>query len=77
MNGDLRGVTRLRTLVEAHCIRRTKKDDVNGKPLVPLPKKNIEVKELDFNDEERTRKFLFNLDLLYETNSWFLTFLLI
>ena len=69
MNGDLRAITRLRTLVESHCIRRTKKDDVNGKPLVPLPKKSIEVRELDFNDEERTRKFLFTLELLYEFRS--------
>ena len=40
-NGDTRGGIRLQTLVEAVCLRRTKQDKVNGKPLVTLPEKKV------------------------------------
>ena len=34
-------------------LRRTKSDQVNGRPLVALPKKTIRMKRLDFTTEER------------------------
>ena len=52
-NGSPRGILRLQTLIEAVCLRRTKQDEINGKPLVTLPPKVVTVKELDFTDEER------------------------
>ena len=52
--GDERGIIRLQILVEAVCLRRTKQDKVDGKPLVDLPKKNIVLRELEFTDEERS-----------------------
>ena len=52
-HGSMRGIIRLQTLIESVCLRRTKQDEINGKPLVELPKKNVQVKELDFTDEER------------------------
>ena len=51
--GDTRGVIRLQILVEAVCLRRTKQDKVDGKPLVDLPNKNIVLRELEFTEEER------------------------
>ena len=42
------------TVVKSICLRRTKTDQVNGRPLVQLPHKKIEVKELEFTEEERT-----------------------
>ena len=42
------------TVVKSICLRRTKTDQVNGRPLVQLPNKKIEVKELEFTEEERT-----------------------
>ena len=53
-NGDERGVIRLQYVVDAMMLRRTKKDEIDGKPLVKLPKKTIILKELDFTSEERT-----------------------
>jgi SWI/SNF-related matrix-associated actin-dependent regulator of chromatin subfamily A3 len=41
-------------LIEAVCLRRTKKDKINGKPLVALPSKTVTVRELEFTKEERT-----------------------
>ena len=49
----LTGFTRLQTLVEAVSLRRTKSDQVNGRPLVALPKKTIRMKRLTFTTEER------------------------
>ena len=49
----LTGFTRLQTLVEAVSLRRTKSDQVNGRPLVALPKKTIRLKRLTFTTEER------------------------
>ena len=51
--GDTRGVIRLQILVEAVCLRRTKQDKVDGKPLVDLPNKKVVLRELEFTDEER------------------------
>ena len=51
--GHPMGVERLQTVMQAICLRRTKTDEVNGQPLVRLPVKNMEVRELDFTDEER------------------------
>lgn len=48
------GVIRLQTLVEAVCLRRTKQDKVNGKPLVTLPEKIVSLRELEFTKDERT-----------------------
>ena len=42
------------TVVKSICLRRTKTDQVNGRPLVSLPNKKIEVKELEFTEDERT-----------------------
>ncbi len=53
-NGDPRGVQRLQTVVEAVCLRRTKEDEVNGQPLVKLPKKEVRIKHLEFTQEEKT-----------------------
>ena len=47
------GFTRLQTLIEAVSLRRTKSDQVNGRPLVSLPKKTIRLKKLTFTKEER------------------------
>ena len=47
------GFTRLQTLIEAVSLRRTKSDQVNGRPLVALPKKKIRMKKLTFTTEER------------------------
>ena len=44
---------RLQTLIEAVCLRRTKQDEINGKPLVSLPDKIVNIVELEFTDEER------------------------
>ena len=52
--GDMHGVIRLQVIVDAMMLRRTKKDEIDGKPLVKLPKKTITLKELDFTSEERT-----------------------
>ena len=49
----MKGILRLQTLIEAVCLRRTKQDEINGKPLVTLPPKVVTIKELDFTDEER------------------------
>ena len=38
--------------MQAICLRRMKNDQVNGKPLVALPDKDIRVRHLDFNEEE-------------------------
>ena len=35
------------------CLSRKKQDVVNGKPLVQLPEKNIETRELEFTDDEK------------------------
>ena len=51
--GSMRGVLRLQFLIEAFCLRRTKKDEVGGKPLVVLPPKNVQIKELEFTREEK------------------------
>ncbi len=51
--GDTRGVLRLQMLIEAVCLRRTKNDKINGKPLVALPNKTVTVRELEFSQEER------------------------
>ncbi len=51
--GDRLGLRRLQTLVQAICLRRTKSDKVNGKPLVQLPEKKVIQRELDFSDDER------------------------
>ena len=51
--GSTRGVLRLQMLIEAICLRRTKNDKINDKPLVALPNKTVTVKELDFSEEER------------------------
>ncbi len=40
-------------MVQAICLRRTKDDEVNGKPIVKLPNKTINVRYLDFTTEER------------------------
>ena len=42
------------TVVKSICLRRTKTDQVNGRPLVSLPNKKIVVKELEFTEDERT-----------------------
>lgn len=39
--------------MEAICLRRTKSDQVNGRPLVALPEKKVIMKELDFEKEEK------------------------
>ncbi len=52
-HGDPRGLQRLQTVIEAICLRRTKEDEVNGQPLVKLPKKDIRVRRLEFTQEER------------------------
>jgi len=51
--GDPCGVARLQTIVKSIALRRTKNDQVNGKPLVSLPSKTITVTELEFTREER------------------------
>jgi len=54
-HGDERGMLRLQTLIQTICMRRTKADQVNGKPIVQLPNKNVIVRKLEFNEEERMR----------------------
>ena len=45
---------RLQALIDAVCLRRTKKDEIApGKPLVTLPPKTIEIKELEFTRDEQ------------------------
>ena len=52
-SGDPIGFKRLQTLIEAVSLRRTKTDQVNGRPLVSLPKKTVRLKKLEFSEEER------------------------
>ena len=41
-------------IVDALCIRRTKKDEIApGRPLVTLPPKTITIKELEFSRDEQ------------------------
>jgi SNF2 family DNA or RNA helicase len=53
-HGHPHGLQRLQTLMQLICLRRTKSDQINGKPIVQLPKKTVSTKELDFTEEERT-----------------------
>jgi SWI/SNF-related matrix-associated actin-dependent regulator of chromatin subfamily A3 len=45
---------RLRTLIQAICLRRTKSDQVNGRPLVSLPSKTVKLTQLEFTKDERS-----------------------
>ena len=51
--GHPNGFVRLQTLIETVCLRRTKTDEINGKPIVSLPEKVIVTKELEFTEEEK------------------------
>ena len=39
--------------MRAICLRRCKNDEVNGKPIVSLPKKEIEIIDIEFTREEK------------------------
>ena len=51
-HGHPNGIQRLQTLMQAICMRRTKSDQVNGKPIVDLPNKSVTITELKFTEEE-------------------------
>ncbi|XP_059078743.1 helicase-like transcription factor isoform X2 [Tigriopus californicus] len=51
--GHPHAIQRLQTVVRAICLRRTKNDQINGKPLVNLPNKTVEVQMVDFKKEEK------------------------
>ncbi len=44
----------MQTVIEAICLRRTKSDEVNGRPLVSLPTKVVKLRKLEFTKEEKT-----------------------
>ena len=51
-HGHPHGIQRLQTLMQAICMRRTKSDQINGKPIVDLPEKTVTTTELEFTEEE-------------------------
>lgn len=44
---------RVQSLMGAICMRRTKHQRINGKPIVDLPTKEVILKKLDMSAEER------------------------
>ncbi|ESP03729.1 hypothetical protein LOTGIDRAFT_198942 [Lottia gigantea] len=52
-HGDESAITRVRALVANIGLRRTKNQQVNGKPLVELPARNVFIEKIKFSEEER------------------------
>ncbi|OZJ06532.1 hypothetical protein BZG36_00582 [Bifiguratus adelaidae] len=53
-NKDPKAFSVLQTVLEPLLLRRTKAmKDANGNPLVPLPKRTIDIEYLDFSDQEK------------------------
>nr|CAB3267349.1 transcription termination factor 2-like [Phallusia mammillata] len=52
-NGEQAAIKRVQCLMGSICIRRTKHQKVNGKPIVDLPTKEIILKKLEMSPEER------------------------
>lgn len=44
---------RVQALLKAVCLRRTKKCKVDGKPILELPPRNVDVVHTPFSDDER------------------------
>jgi len=52
--GRMSGYYRLQFILDAVCIRRTKKDEIApGRPLVTLPPKTVNLEELEFSRDEQ------------------------
>jgi hypothetical protein len=49
----LEGMTSLRIALRAVTLRRTKQSKIDGKPTVDLPPRTVELREVDFDEEER------------------------
>ena len=51
---DMQLLQRLQVLFKSIALRRSKNAEVDGKPIVDLPPKNIHMIHIDFNTGERT-----------------------
>lgn len=53
--GDKReqAMSKLHVLLKALMLRRTKKSEIDGKPILTLPEKNIEVRHCVFSQDEK------------------------
>lgn len=58
---------RLRFVLETFMLRRTKTAELNGKPILTLPKRNVEVLTLEFDDPSE-REFYESLEALIRGN---------
>ncbi|KAG7238033.1 hypothetical protein INR49_031387 [Caranx melampygus] len=51
--GDRAGLQNLQSLVKCITLRRTKRSEVNGRPLVSLPEKKVYVEQVELSQQER------------------------
>lgn len=59
LEANLTGAARLRRILSRVCIRQTKEDTFDGKPLLALPPITVEIKYIELNKHERDKyKFM-------------------
>eukprot|EP00842_Homolaphlyctis_polyrhiza_P006438 jgi/Hompol1/6796/HPOL_001200-RA len=66
--GQSIALTRLQAVLKAMCLRRTKNSQLDGKPIVTLPERRVDITQVEFSkDEQHCHPSLFSRDHLKST----------